>query len=326
MIKDSDLGRGATFVRNPSYWRSGLPYVDQVKWEVGVDPALSVLRIERGDQDMMIEPVPKGSVQQLLDSPALKNQLVIALINDVKYFTISLKVDALKSLQVRQAMAMAVDKERLVRTLHGLGQPAHGGLFSPLSPYYQEGLGYQHDPQSAKQLLDQAGLSGGLDVTFWGINQTPFLELGQTVQQDLGAIGIRVNYQPMVLEAFNAMVVSNPAGLIDNEWPLPYPHGSYVMDGGFTSAAISAGCCNFSNYTDTNFDQLALQAHRTSDTQQIISLYKQMDRIVVKDQALWVPMIYPKRADFVSKRLRGFWVPSTPSADTRFFAKYWLEG
>ena len=39
--------------------------------------------------------------------------------------------------------------------------------------------------------------------------------------------------------------MTNPPGITNNEWELPYPHGSYVMDGAFTQAAIDAGCCNF---------------------------------------------------------------------------------
>ena len=35
--------------------------------------------------------------------------------------------------------------------------PAHGGLFSPLSPYYQPGLGYPFDPARAKQLIAKYG-------------------------------------------------------------------------------------------------------------------------------------------------------------------------
>ena len=110
-----------------------------------------------------------------------------------------------------------------------------------------------------------------------------------------------------------------------NTWELPYPHGSYVMDGGFTEAALKGGCCNFSNWVSSDFEKLAKTAHESQDPAQVVQLYKEMDRIVVRDEALWVPMFYPKFATLISTRSHGYWVPSTPQEQARFFADYWLS-
>ena len=74
---------------------------------------------------------------------------------------------------------MAVDKERFIRTIKGLGEVADGGLFSPLSPYYQAGLAYPFDPDGAQALLAEAGFADGFDVTFWSGDFTPYKEMGQ---------------------------------------------------------------------------------------------------------------------------------------------------
>src|SRR5262249_32268399 len=152
-------------------------------------------------------------------------------------------------------------------------------------------------------------------VTFWGTNYTPWLEIGQTVQQDLATVGIRMKALAQPVNAWLAAIVKNPAGITENQWELPYPHGSYVMDGGFTRAALKSGCCNFSNFTNSKFDALAQEAHRATSTPQVVRLYKEMDRIVVKDEALWVPLFYPKYAELTSKRVRG--VILSPSAPSR---------
>ena len=129
----------------------------------------------------------------------------------------------------------------------------------------------------------------------------------------------------LIREQWLAEIVKNPPGITNNEWELPYPHGSYVMDGAFTQAAIDAGCCNFSNYVNPDFDALVAQAHASTDPNEQVELYKQMDKIAIQDEALWVPLIYPKIAFLVSERAQGFSITAAPTASTHFFDRYWLQ-
>jgi ABC-type transport system substrate-binding protein len=316
---------GLTLTRNEDYWNPELPYVDQVQWNVGVAPDLSILRIQAGEQDVMQEPVPAGQFNQLETDDQVSGQLVIGDENLVWYITLSLKVEALADLRVRQAIAMSVDKERLLRTAKGLGTLASGGLFSPKSPYYQEGLAYPFDPDQGRALLAEAGYADGFDIDFLTRNTSPGKEIGEVVGEDLRNLGLRPNVQFLPRNAHVTEVVKNPAAITWNGWELPYPHGSYVMDGAFTQAAIDAGCCNFSNYMSPEFDTLAEQAHRSTDEEEIVALYKEMDRIAIRDEALWVPLYYPKQAQFVSERLRGFFIPAAPIGEQKFFAQYWID-
>ena len=50
-----------------------------------------------------------------------------------------------------------------------------------------------------------------------------------------------------------------------------------------------------------------------------------MDQIVVSKEALWVPLVYPARLDFVSSRVRNFQAAVGAGEDqSRFFYKYAL--
>lgn len=321
-MRDVDPSRSLVLEKFADHFDAKVGFLDRVEWVIGVEPELSLLRIQDGQADMMAAQVPAEAFQGLESNPNLTAQLYVEPVNNCFYFTQSLDHPALQDVRVRQAVAHAIDKERFVRTLRGLGEVANGGLFSPMSPYYQEGLSYAYDPERAKQLLADAGFAEGFDVTFWSANFTPYREMVASVQQDLKAIGINVDAKVLIREQWLAEVVANPAGLTNNQWDLPYPHGSYVMDGAFTEAAIDAGCCNFSNFRSAEFDRLATDAHRTSDLAEQVALYKQMDKIAIQDEALWVPMTYPKWASLVSSRVQGYSIPGTPSPGAAFFAEY----
>jgi ABC-type transport system substrate-binding protein len=326
VAKNVDLTKGLTLERNRKYWQPGLPYLDRVRWTIGASPDLQLLRIEQGQQDMMFDDIPAGMLGEVRTNAKFAKQLHSARENLCEFFVFSnmLQHPALKDRRVRLAIAMAVDKNRLVRVLQGNAVAATGGFFSPLSPYYQEGLSPKFDPNGAKQLLAQAGFPNGFDITFVGRNFTPGAQEGQTVQQDLANVGIKVELKLLDRDAWGSELVKYNPELAESNWELGFPHGSYIVDGAFTQAALKAGCCNYAQWVDPKIEALAQQAHQTANPKQVVSLYKQIDRIVVSDDVLWVPMFYRKRTELVSSRVKGFKIPSTPVANVKYFSKYWL--
>jgi len=323
IAKSASPTNGVTLVRNPSYWRPGVPYLDGVNWSVGVDDNLAALRIERGEADLMSHELSGGTLAQVRSNPTYAKQLQIAQTNDCFYITLSLRHPALKKLKVRQAIAMAINKERIVRELGGLALAANGGIFSPVSPYYQHNLSYPYNPKKAKKLLAEAGYPHGFDVQYYGTIITPYKEIGPPLEQDLAQIGIRMKLNALSVNAWLAAIVKYPAGITENHENLLYPHGSYVMDPSFTSQALSLGCCNASYYKSAAMDKLAREGHAATSKAKQVAIYKKMDRIAIRQLALWVPIFYPKWAQFYSARLRGYTVP-IGDAEPKHFADYWL--
>jgi ABC-type transport system substrate-binding protein len=327
MAKNVNARKGATLERNPDYWKPGIPHVDRVRWDFGVDASLSVLRIKRGEQDLMFEEVPAAAIAELRNDPEFKDQLHIEPTNNVYYVTMPFKHPAIKKRAVREAIARAIDKQRLVRTLKGLAEPGTAGVFGPGTPYHVEGLAHPHDPEGAKRLLTEAGYPTGFDVDIIAINTTPFAQMAQTVQQDLKTVGINAKIRSLDISAFSSEVTTNPPppAIMTTYYSLPYPHGSYIIDGGFTTAALKAGCCNQANFTDPKVEKLISEAHGVSDEDELVRRYKELDRIIVHDEIVWIPLIYIAYADFVSKRVRGFQIAKVPNPATKIFANYWLE-
>ena len=75
-------------------------------------------------------------------------------------------VSPLDNKQVRQAIAMAIDKERIIKVATGgLAQPT-GVVFPPGLPCYDANQPtWPFDPARAKELLAQAGYPNGLSTT-----------------------------------------------------------------------------------------------------------------------------------------------------------------
>jgi ABC-type transport system substrate-binding protein len=324
VMKDVDLEKGLVLERFPDYWNPEQPYLDRVEWTFGTDVDLAVLQVQDGEIDMIMDRIPNATAVQLRDDPEVEGQLLVGPVNLLYYHTLNVQSEAFKDIRVRRAVAMALDRERLARTLKGLAEPVTGGLFSKLSPYYQEGLQIPYDPEGAKALLAEAGAEG-LEFELLAQEQSPFNEMAQTAQADLKAVGINAKTKIATVEVFiNDAYNGNPPPMVTYLWDLPYPHGSYFFDGAFTQAAIDANCCNLSMWSNPGFEEQVKEAHAAQEETEIVDLYKQMDKTVVLDEVAAVPMFLDVRVDFASTRVGGLFTPATLTTAS-FFKDYWLS-
>jgi ABC-type transport system substrate-binding protein len=324
MLESAAPTTGARIVRNPGYWASGEPHLDAVQIDFNVEPQLAILKIQKSQQDMMLEPVPAAQVLQLQNDPQAKGMFKEGPQDDCQWISLPTQLKPFDDVRVRKAVAMAVDKEKLVKVVKGLGQPANGTFFSPLSPYFEDGVAYAYDPEQAKALLSEAGLSGGFTAPFWYQDQPPYADMGPAIVEDLAQVGIKLDAKPMVYDQFVQKTNAGPPAMIIFAWEDAYRHGAYIVDSAFTSAAIEAGCCNYPKYSSMELNALAADGH-SEDLTKSADAYRQIGRIVVAQEVLWVPLLYPRRADLVNTQVQGFNVARYPSGQARPFERYSLS-
>jgi ABC-type transport system substrate-binding protein len=245
-------------LRNDSYWAPGIPQYAGVDWKIGIAPSLSVLRIQADQQDLMYEQPPEGVIPGLLANPKLRDQLIVTPQANNLWFSLSTKVPELADQRVRQAIAMAIDKPRIVQALHGLAEVADGGFYPPGTAYYQPGIAYPYNPAKAKALLAEAGYPHGFSVPMWSDQEDQYTLAAQIGQENLSAIGINAEYKRMSYDAFVEFTNPGPPGIICWAWGLSLPAGSYVVDSAFTESAIKGGCCNYPHYASASFDRLTV--------------------------------------------------------------------
>ncbi|MGD2158128.1 MAG: ABC transporter substrate-binding protein, partial [Anaerolineales bacterium] len=78
------------------------------------------------------------------------------------FISLDTRIAPLDNQRVRQALAMALDRERLVGEIYdGTQHPANGGYLPPGMPGHKEGIALPYDPEQARRLLAQAGYPDG---------------------------------------------------------------------------------------------------------------------------------------------------------------------
>ena len=206
-------------VRNPDYFKPGLPYLDRLVFRIVPDGTAQTLALLAGEADYL------GLVNAAdVDRMRARNDLVLAQTafgtgggNCINTLGFNLDRKPLADLRVRQAVAHAIDREQLLRDVQfGLGKVASAPISSGLPWASAPGTlaRYAPSPQRALELLDAAGLPPGADgvrLTVEMLHFPTFNRVGEVIRQNLAKVGIRVVQKPLDRAAFVEAVFTQRA-------------------------------------------------------------------------------------------------------------------
>jgi peptide/nickel transport system substrate-binding protein len=196
---------GLTYVRNPSYFIAGQPYIDRVEATVDEDNASRTAAFLSGKYDLGWEfpgTINRTDWVQIKDNLKQKRpKLQTVEFPSPVMSHISMRTDQkpFSDIRVRYAMSMAIDRKNIIdATLEGVGAlnpPVPAGLKEWSVPFDKLGEGakyYKHDPAEAKKLLAAAGYPNGFPISmcFTTYGSTLLVDIMQLVQKDLKAVGI----------------------------------------------------------------------------------------------------------------------------------------
>jgi len=148
-----------TLVANPRHWR-GKPKIGRVIRKVVKDNTVAAAQLRSGELDWsIVQP------ESLDDLRADRHLNVIQYANStVNYIAYNLDRPVFADRRVRQALAYALDRETMIKTLfNGQGDVLHSPILS-FSWAHNPGVPkYPYDPERARKLLADAGWSPGAD-------------------------------------------------------------------------------------------------------------------------------------------------------------------
>jgi len=176
--------------RNPDYFDTGRPYVDEYVILSTPDSATRTAAFRTGQSDFLVLQSPSEVEAVRKSNPAV---LVQALPNTLAPFGVALAQDRppFNDVRVRRALSMAIDRQKQVDTVfEGQGIVGWGVPYiyyqDPIPTAAQLGPYWQYRPADAKKLLAAAGHPNGFETTLFYYEYFPQMTSQiQLVQQDL---------------------------------------------------------------------------------------------------------------------------------------------
>jgi peptide/nickel transport system substrate-binding protein len=308
-LEDWTLGQHLIFKANPDYHIAGIPKLESITVEVGQEPVVALLRLQRGEVDIAGDGIPPAKFLEVMNDPEYKDLVVSGEQLHTGYITLNTNIPPFDDVKVRQAVNMAVNKDRIVRVINGRAVPANQPL-PPLMPgYNDEYKGYAFDPEKAKGLLAEAGYADGVETTLFVANTDPQPRIAQAIQQDLSAIGMKVEIKSLAqANVIAAGGEADQAPMIWSggmAWIADFPDPSNFYGPILGCGGAVPGGWNWSWYCNEELDAEASKADAMADPSQAdarIDMWRDIYTKIMAD-APWVPVFNETRYTIRSPRL-----------------------
>jgi len=282
-------GQRIVLVKNPDYFLKGLPYLDAVVEQMGVDDDLEWLQYETSQID--IAAIPPAEFPYVMKTPPLKALTLRKLTLATDYLGINCQMPPFTDVRVRRALNYAINKRKFIAVFNRRGVPALGVLPPGLPGYDATIEGYGYDPHKARQLLETAGLPKNFTPQLWVRADQTQIILAESIQQDLALVGIHVLLKPVAFPSLlEAIRQPNTVELALSGWEADLPDPENFLEVLF--ARTQWGANNNSFYYNPVVEALLAKAAPLSNLKERYQVYDQAQKIIVGD-APWVFLYYP---------------------------------
>ncbi|MBW1721480.1 MAG: ABC transporter substrate-binding protein [Deltaproteobacteria bacterium] len=310
-MKEWKLGQRVVFVRNPYYYKPGLPRLDEIVFEVGQEPTVALLRLQRGEVDILGDGIPPARFLQVMKDPKNKGMIVEGGQLHTGYIAMNVRMKPFDNVKVRRAVNMAINKKRICQIINNRAVPANQPLPPAMPGYDKNYKGYPYDPKKAKELLAEAGYPNGFTTELYANNTDPNPRIAQAIQRDLAEIGIKAEIKTLAQSTVIA------AGGEPDQAPMIWSGGmAWIADfpdpSNFYGPILGCGGAvkggwNWSWYCNKELDAKAAKADAMSDPSRAAEREELWRSIFIEimDDAPWVPIFNEQRFTMRARRLGG---------------------
>jgi len=275
---------------NPAYVE-GAPYLNEVVYSIY--PGAQNEKIAEEFLAGRLEESPfLKSIQERISGKG-RYQLVRKPSLSLMFYGMNCAADPLTDLRVRQAVACALNKDRIIQEVYkDQFVPAKTILPPGMTGYTPENAVYTYDPERARKLLGAAGYdpsSKRLSVTLISASKSNAAQRELAlISADLAGVGIDLQVQYETdWPAFEAALSRPSLQLYRYAWFADIPDPDNFL--GVLCGSRSR--YNFMHYRNSDADRLLSQALRETELLKRVNLYREAERIILAESPM-IPWIY----------------------------------
>ncbi len=299
-------GDSVIYARNDNYYGTVAPHATAVlKWST--ESAGRLLELQSGNADGMTFPGPE-------DFATIANDEALVLLDkpepNIFYMGFTDTFAPWDNVDVRKAVALAIDRQRLVDTFYPPGSET-ASHFTPCSVENgcQGDAWYDFDVEAAKALLAEAGFADGFDTTIYYRDVTRgYLPTPGNVAADIQAqlkANLNINAEVVVMESGEFIQTSSAGGLDGIHllgWTGDYPHVTNFLD--FHFAETNA---QFGNPHPEIYEPL-LAASQLASAAEAAPLYVEANN-AIKELVPMIPIAHAASAFGATAGVTGAYAP-----------------
>jgi len=295
MYHSFTAGQQSVFVRNPHYFKPGLPYLDELTIIDNSSDTAAFNALQGGQLDIYSQ-ATLTLAKQVTNNTALK--ALVSLPGQWTPFTMRVDTPPFNDVRVRQAFRLLLNRPQLIGlALDGFGSVGDD-VFSQWDPCYARDLHRAQDISQAKFLLKQAGHENLAVQLVTADFAAGVVQAAQVFAQQAKAAGVTVTVKQVPVGTFYG-----PNYL---HWPFAQdfwaysPYLSQVAQG-----SLSKSPFNETHWNDPAYVALYNKANATVDPARRCKIIHQMQMIDF-ERGGYIIAAYNKQLDLMSSKVNGF--------------------
>ncbi len=297
----------------------GRATIDGVVLRILPDAMVRLFELQKGNIDLIQNALPPDLLTPLRSDEQFS--VIQAPGTNFMYLGLNCQDEILKHVEVRQALAHAIDRQAVVRhVLSGLATLADGILPAGHWAYEANVSRYTYDPDRAAQLLDQAGFPDPdgdgpqprFQLTYKTSQNEEGRRIAEVLQEQLRQVSIAVEIRSFEWGTFFGDIRAGNFQLYALTWVgVTEPDIFHYV---FHSQSVPPAGANRGRYLNRQLDAL-LDAGRRSTSQEARQAPYSQAQILIATELPYVPLWHRTNVAVLRSTFRGYQL--TPSGDFR---------
>lgn len=283
----------------------GAPKLKTITYDLSGGSAL--VAYEQGDID--ITGVGLDDLDRVQDpADPLNKEYVQSSSQSIDYVGFNTNTKPFDDPKVRQAFAMAVDRQKIAEVVLKNAAPVANGILMPGVPgYTTDDKTYKYDPTAAKALLAQSKYGsdlGEITLAESGAGASVGDVTQVIVQNWKDNLGVDVKIQQAEDATFFSDLDAGRYQMFEIGWIMDYPDPEDVLDILFYSKSRQ----NSTQYSNAEIDAKLEQARTEQDSEKRLTIYQDVEKQLIQD-AVWIPLFFGHTDALVKPYVKNFEFP-----------------
>jgi peptide/nickel transport system substrate-binding protein len=292
--------------RNDSYF-GPKARLKTITFKIIPEAIVRALELRKGTVDMATNNLTPDMVEVFRNDSNL--QVLSVTGSPYQYFAFNMQDPAFKDVRVRQAIAYAIDREKIIKYVLRDQAKLATGVLPPVNWAFEPNVKtYPYDPAKARQLLTEAG-QPNFSFTFRCSTDDTTRMLAAVIQQQLKEAGITMEIRSNEFATFFADVQAGNFQAYSLRWVGGSNNDPDIFDLIFNSKRVPPNGSNRGRYFNPEIDRLIELGRRESDFDKRREAYHEIQRIVAEELP-YISLWYWDNVAIFNKRIAGVKLPA----------------
>ena len=289
------------------YW-AGKPKLDNLIFAITPDASTRWAKLKADECQLMPYPNPQD-LEVIKGTPGITLMQQPGL--NVGYLAFNTQKPPFDKPEVRQALSMAIDKAAIIKAVYGAaGQPAKNPIPPTIWSYNDSIEDYPYDPEKAKAMLAEAGVTVPLETDIWAMPvQRPYnpdaKKIAELIQADLAQVGFKAKIVTYEWGEYRKRCQAGEHQMCQLGWTGDNGDPDNFLYTLLGCDAARPGGGNLAKWCNKDFDDLVRKAQQVADIAERTKLYEEA-QVIFHREAPWFVIAHSIVSEPISDKVVNY--------------------